>query len=182
MRAVMAGVALAAALVAAGTAAAQDGACDAGEKKVKAVRLTTGDMFKDLVVQTMLPRAIEDPALDSDKVNAQPKTCARGAFQAGGIAYQAFGAKGDRAVRWAAPDNGDGPIAYLVPMDPAKPKGTLLMVVQKGAAARIVRAYNKLPNDEALRLEFTAAVLGQFPPVVDYDRVSKKSNIYVTVK
>ena len=29
---------------------------------------------------------------------------------------------------------------------------------------------------------WTAALLGQFPPVVDYDRVSKKSNIYVTVK
>ncbi|MBI1406754.1 MAG: hypothetical protein GC145_11575 [Caulobacter sp.] len=168
--------------LAASGVAAQETSCDPGDKKVKAVRLVTGNMVNDMLVQAMLPSAIEDDALASDRVTAQPRTCARGAFSINGVDYQAFGQRGDRTPRWAAADSGEGAIAYLVPLDPEKPKGTLLMVVQSGDSATIVRAYNKPPADDVLRQEFAAALLGRFPPIVGYDRATRGSTIYVSVK
>ena len=185
MRAGLMGAALASALALAGTAAAQDAACDGGDKKPKVMKLRSGDSVADMTLQIMLPTALAGEDLDSEKITALPRTCARGTFDQGGRTYGVFGSAQNAPARWAASEAG-GPIVYLVRLDydmralnSGYRKNGWMMVVQEGEKARIVRAYKSLPGDEALRTEFRDALAGKFPPVVGYDRKEKGIEIFM---
>ncbi|MDB5468773.1 MAG: hypothetical protein JWR84_333 [Caulobacter sp.] len=186
MRMGLTGAVLATALLMAGTAAAAEAAgCDAGDKKPRAMKLMSGDMVADMTLQMVLPLALEDEALASERIVALPRDCARGSFELAGKTFSAFGSKAASPVRWAASDGG-ATIVYLIALDydmrglnPGyKAKGWML-VVQQGDTAEIVRAYKTIPNDTALLAEFQAALAGRFPPVVGYDRKTKSINIYI---
>lgn len=184
MRAVVLGAALTVGLLAAGTAAAQDTGCDAGDKKPKAMKLVSGDMIADMTLQMVLPLALEDEALARERIVALPRTCARGSFDLGGETFSVFGSKAASPARWAASEV-SGTIVYLIKLDydmralnPGYKARGWMLVVQQGDVAEIVRAYRTIPNDTALLAEFEAALAGRFPPVVGYDRKTKSINLY----
>ncbi|MDO9336492.1 MAG: hypothetical protein Q7T61_08825 [Caulobacter sp.] len=185
MRAILLGIGAALALAGTTAAAADNSACDVGDRKPRAMRLFSGDMVADMTLQMVLPMALQDEGLANDRILALPRDCPRGSLVLGGKSFEVFGSRAGSPVRWAASAGGDT-VSYLIRLDydmralnPGYKASGWMLVVQQGDVAEIVRAYRTIPNDVALLAEFQAALAGRFPPVVGYDRKTRNINIYV---
>ncbi|MDB5468774.1 MAG: hypothetical protein JWR84_334 [Caulobacter sp.] len=156
--------AIGAALSLAGTAAAAD--CDAGKDGAKLSRLGSGDFAKDLLLGMMLPAPMKDGGVTLKQAAKLPKACDRGDFLAGKSRYRAYGQAPGRKgepVRYALPENGKGPIAYLAPMEQGDKDGPWIVAVTDGDEMTAFVSIDAAPSDTDLRVLFAAALDGKLP-------------------
>eukprot|EP01030_Chromulinospumella_sphaerica_P024937 gene24937-25048_t len=156
--------ALAATLMLAGTAGAAE--CEAGKDGAKLSRLGSGNIAMDLVLGSMLSNPMKDGAVKLSQVKTLPRDCDRGDFLAGKNRYRAYGqapGKKGQPVRYALPEDGKGPIAYLIPMKDAGSDWPWMLVVTEGDEMIAFAKVNAVPNDNDLRILFAGALDGRYP-------------------
>lgn len=172
--------ALAAALMLAGTANAAE--CEAGKDGAKLSRLGGDNLAMNLLMGSMLSDPMKDGSLRLGQAKKLPKVCDRGDFLAGKGRYRAYGqAPGKKGlpIRYALPEDGKGPIAYLIPMSDEDVEGPWMVVTTEGDEMTAFAKLDAVPDDDDLRIVFAGALDGRYPRTIGLNLRTRGVTQYV---
>ena len=162
------GTLVTAVMLAGAASAAEPVVCEPGKDKVQLSRLGSGDLGMDILMGAMLSEPMKKGAVKSSQIRKLTRTCDRGDFLAGKGRYRAYGqapGKKGEPIRYAVPESGTGPIAYLFRMGDDT-DGFWVVATTDGDEMTAYVRVNAVPNDSDLRVLLASALDGRYPRTV----------------
>ncbi|KSB87682.1 hypothetical protein AS593_15080 [Caulobacter vibrioides] len=159
----------------------------------KLVPIPSTDMQNDLVaLMSMGPALQAKPVQHKALLKAKPKCDAPG-FQAGNLTYTVFEPQAAGAALIARSGDANAPVFFVTPFAdmtaavlaeiekrPAPAASTrYLLVVSNKAGASVLRLYESVPDDVALKADVVAALQGGLRPLVSRDDRNQQIRINI---